>query len=271
MNNPFFATQRLRLLYSGIWVILTIIQILFLQYFALVLPGKIFLADVLVGNILQAISLLVLWYPVKYYRNVVHIPLFIVFHILLLSLSYALWLGMGFFIVHGFASNPAVYVAYFFKILPVKICFGFFIYLLFVLIYYLFLTVSRIKMQEATLEKSAILVHQPDIEKLTRISVKKNQEIRFVAVEQILYIEANGDYVLIHTADNKYLKDKTMKYWETHLPGHLFVRIHRSFIINIETIAKIELYEKDSYNIQMKNGHSLKASNAGYKLLRQKM
>lgn len=109
------------------------------------------------------------------------------------------------------------------------------------------------------------------IQKLTRISVKKQQEIRFLPVEQIYCIEANGDYVLIHTSETKYLKDKTMKYWEMNLPDDLFVRIHRSFIVNIEAIAKIELYEKESYKVLLKSGASIKASAAGYKLLRQQM
>jgi DNA-binding LytR/AlgR family response regulator len=62
-----------------------------------------------------------------------------------------------------------------------------------------------------------------------------------------------------------------MKYWETHLPDDLFVRIHRSFIVNVEYISRIDLYEKEIYKVQLKNGNSLKASSAGYKLLKQKM
>jgi DNA-binding LytR/AlgR family response regulator len=108
-------------------------------------------------------------------------------------------------------------------------------------------------------------------EKLTRISVKKRQEIYSIPVRRILYIEANGDYVLIHTPESKYLKDRTMKYWETHLPEDLFVRIHRSFIVNIEYISKIELFEKETYKVQLTTGTGLKASAAGYKLLKQRM
>jgi hypothetical protein len=79
-----------------------------------------------------------------------------------------------------------------------------------------------------------------------------------------------------------YYIDFTAKAWKAQpedageienatLPGDLFVRIHRSFIVNIEAIAKIELYEKESYKVQLKSGASIKASAAGYKLLRQKM
>jgi DNA-binding LytR/AlgR family response regulator len=109
------------------------------------------------------------------------------------------------------------------------------------------------------------------IEKITRISVKKNQSIFSIPVEQIHYIEANGDYVLIHTQDGKFLKDRTMKYLETHLPDNLFVRIHRSFIVNIIYIDKIELYEKETYKVWLKSGNTLKMSSSCYKLLRQKM
>jgi DNA-binding LytR/AlgR family response regulator len=62
-----------------------------------------------------------------------------------------------------------------------------------------------------------------------------------------------------------------MKYWEAMLPNDLFIRIHRSFILNIEHIAKIELYEKETYKVLLKNGTGIKASPAGYKLLKQKM
>jgi DNA-binding LytR/AlgR family response regulator len=133
------------------------------------------------------------------------------------------------------------------------------------------LSFSELKAQKAQIENAkADSTRSPD-EKLSRISVKKKQEIHLIPVDRIFYIEANGDYVLIHTAENRYLKDQTMKYLETHLPCDVFVRIHRSFIINIEQIAKIELYEKEIYKVQLKNGSSLKVSNAGYKLLKQKM
>jgi DNA-binding LytR/AlgR family response regulator len=101
--------------------------------------------------------------------------------------------------------------------------------------------------------------------------VKKNKEIRFISICDIHYIEANGDYVLIYTGTGRFIKDKTMKYWETHLPGAQFVRIHRSFIINIEYLAKLELYEKELYQVQLKSGTTLKVSSAGYKLLKRRL
>ncbi len=106
-------------------------------------------------------------------------------------------------------------------------------------------------------------------EKLSRIAVKNRQQIHVVPVADLLYIEADGDYVMLHSTSGKFLKERTMKYFEQHLPAQQFVRIHRSYIVNVDCVAKIELYDKESYMVHLKNGESLKASSSGYKLLKQ--
>jgi len=103
---------------------------------------------------------------------------------------------------------------------------------------------------------------------LETISVKTGQKIHLVQVSAILFIQAEGDYVLIHTPEGKFLKEQTMKYFEENLPAEHFVRIHRSCIVHAECISKIELYEKQNYRITLKSGQQLKASATGYKLLK---
>jgi len=103
---------------------------------------------------------------------------------------------------------------------------------------------------------------------LTRIAVKDRQHIHVIPVDNIDYIEADGDYVKLHTAKSAYLKEKTMKYFEENLPSQQFIRIHRSYIVNVNEVAKIELYEKESYRVHLKNGELLKASSNGYKTLK---
>ena len=71
------------------------------------------------------------------------------------------------------------------------------------------------------------------------------------------------------TGTEKYLKEKTMKYMESHLDSSQFVRIHRSYIVNVNQIARLELYEKETYHVLLKNGTSLRASIAGYKELKR--
>jgi two-component system, LytTR family, response regulator len=115
----------------------------------------------------------------------------------------------------------------------------------------------------------SVLEEKPDV--LTRIAVKNRHKIDVIPVSEILYFEAADDYVMIHTADKNVLKEKTMKYMETHLDPEQFIRIHRSYIVNVNFIARLELYEKESYAVILKNGENLKASISGYKVLKQSL
>jgi len=103
---------------------------------------------------------------------------------------------------------------------------------------------------------------------LTRIAVKDRQQIHVIPVNDIDFIEADGDYVKLHTTKSAYLKEKTMKYFEENLPSGQFIRIHRSYIVNVNEVAKIELYEKETYRVRLKSGEILKASSNGYKALK---
>ncbi|MDR1865436.1 MAG: LytTR family transcriptional regulator DNA-binding domain-containing protein [Bacteroidales bacterium] len=103
---------------------------------------------------------------------------------------------------------------------------------------------------------------------LTRIAVKDRQQIHVISIHDIDFIEADGDYVKLHTAKNTFLKEKTMKYFEQNLPAQQFIRIHRSYIVNVNEVSKIELYEKESYRVYLKSGRLLKASTGGYKALK---
>ena len=104
---------------------------------------------------------------------------------------------------------------------------------------------------------------------LDRIAIKQGSKIHIVSTEHVYYIESNGDYVLIHTNEGRFIKEKTMKYYETNLDKRSFVRIHRSFIVNVNYIQRIENFEKDSHVVILKNDARLKVSAEGYKLLRK--
>jgi two-component system LytT family response regulator len=74
---------------------------------------------------------------------------------------------------------------------------------------------------------------------------------------------------MIHTTEARHLKEKTMKYFETHLDPGQFIRIHRSTIANAKFIERLEYYDKETYVVLMKNGAKLRASTSGYKVLKQ--
>jgi len=104
---------------------------------------------------------------------------------------------------------------------------------------------------------------------LQRIAVKSRHKVSVVPVEEIIYLEAEGDYVMLHTKDARHLKEKTMKYFESHLDPSQYIRIHRSYIVNAKFIDRIEYYDKENYAVLMKNGAKLRASITGYKILKQ--
>ena len=104
---------------------------------------------------------------------------------------------------------------------------------------------------------------------LERIAVRTGSQVKVLQVFDVIYFEAYGDYVKIYNREGAFLKEKTMKYFETHLEKNKFVRIHRSYIINVAEINKIEYYDKESYMVVLKDNTKLKASTAGYKLLRE--
>lgn len=104
---------------------------------------------------------------------------------------------------------------------------------------------------------------------LNRIVTRKGNAINIIPVSQIKYIESEDDYVMIHYAAGKALKQQTMKFYEDNLPKSDFVRIHRSYIVRVEEIRKIEPYGKDNHIAILHSGEKLMVSRAGYKQLRE--
>lgn len=111
--------------------------------------------------------------------------------------------------------------------------------------------------------------HESTQEIIDRIIVRKSGKIIVIATSQISHIEAQDDYVMIYLDGNRFLQEKTMKYYETHLNEKVFLRLHRSYIANINFINSIEPYTKDSYIAIMKNGDKIKVSQQGYKRFRE--
>jgi two-component system LytT family response regulator len=108
---------------------------------------------------------------------------------------------------------------------------------------------------------------QPD--ERNRIVVKNGSDIRIVPMADVMYIEAYDDYVKIFTKDTYYLKKKTMNYYEQVLDSSQFFRTHRSFIINLQELTKIEPLEKNTYVVLLKNGKKIPLSRTGYSKLKE--
>lgn len=110
-------------------------------------------------------------------------------------------------------------------------------------------------------------VKQP--EERTRIVVREGGNIRIVPVTEVNYIEAYDDYVKIFTVKEMFLKKKTMGYYEQTLDPKQFVRVHRSYIIQLNQLTKIEPLERDAYQALLRSGAKIPLSKTGYTRLKE--
>jgi two-component system LytT family response regulator len=127
---------------------------------------------------------------------------------------------------------------------------------------------TRTQIQPAATSSSLINdeIRQP--EERNRIVVKEGSNIKIIPVHDILYIEAYDDYVKIFTSKEMFLKKKTMSFYEQHLNPSQFVRVHRSYIISLQQLTKIEPLEKETYIALLKTGARIPLSKTGYNKLK---
>jgi two-component system LytT family response regulator len=93
--------------------------------------------------------------------------------------------------------------------------------------------------------------------------VKDNGLIRIIPAEDIQFIEANDDYVKIVTKDGNYLKKSTLSHIEQSLDPKQFVRVHRSYLIPVTQLSRIEPYEKESHIALLQCGAKVLVSKSG--------
>ncbi|MBO7522317.1 MAG: response regulator [Bacteroidales bacterium] len=105
---------------------------------------------------------------------------------------------------------------------------------------------------------------------VNRIVVKKGNAIKVIPLSDIKYLEAEGDYVMVHYSDGKALKQQTMKYFEENLPAS-FLRIHRAYIVNMDLVIGIEPYGKDVHVAILSTGEKLQVSKNGYKNIKERL
>ena len=117
----------------------------------------------------------------------------------------------------------------------------------------------------------AVSADESTEEKPETISVKHNNRVHIIPLDELFYIQADGDYVTLCTAQGNFLKEQTMKYFQQTLPPARFVRIHRSYIVSLAEIASVDCRGKESYYVILKNGTALRTSTTGYQELRQKL
>ena len=123
---------------------------------------------------------------------------------------------------------------------------------------------ARIAAAEAQPVDELVSDARPRRVPLERVLIRDGSQVHVIPVERIDYVEAQDDYVCFKADGRDYLKDQTMAAVETLLDPTRFVRIHRSYLLNVERIARVELYAKDSRIAILRDGRRLPVSRAGY-------
>ncbi len=101
-------------------------------------------------------------------------------------------------------------------------------------------------------------------ETISRILIKNGNDVVIVKTDDIIYIKAEDDYIRIFTKDQNYLKNGRLSQLEEKLPSDIFIKVHRSYIINISYLKKIEPYLKDSRIAILEGKIKIPISKSGY-------
>ena len=267
--HPIFRDFRVRISYLALWFSVSIIQAILNSLFGYRIGLGMACVDALIFNALFAIGILPLWYPIRFHaskssRSFTILSSTLLPYMLLAGILITGWLSAGNHLMQWLIPHPD-YRTFLHFSTGWRILQGIFLYVIALLCYTRYAHIMELTENITTLKRTI----ERQKGEMTRITIRDRQKIHIIDIQEIDYIEAFGDYIQLHTAKGTFLKEHTMKFLEEQLPSAQFVRIHRSYIVNIQQVAKIELYEKEHYHVHLKNGKALKTSDTGYKLLKE--
>ncbi|MFT5618678.1 MAG: two-component system LytT family response regulator [Arenicella sp.] len=105
----------------------------------------------------------------------------------------------------------------------------------------------------------------------SHVIVQKSNKMLNLPVAEIMYLEASGDYTVLHTKDDEYVSSKTLTSWLEQLDSSFFVRIHRSNIINFRYLKEVEKHFKGGLMATMQNGKQLSVSRTYAKNIKDRL
>ena len=274
MVYKFFKEHFQLIAYLSIWILFAYLQTVSLRYIS-TLEFTLLLTDNLIYSSLYAIIGILILNVVKFgnfellsthQRRINYAAIIVLATILTVALGY---LFEYYVLGEKIAEQLFAFIA-------LRALISIILYILLVVSFVLF--ISTVKNDEVEVEliensqKEIVEIDEKQEKKvIDQVAIKKGTKIHIILIPDIIYIQADGDYVQIYTTTGRFMKEQTLKYFEEHLPENLFVRVHRSSIVNVQTILRIELYNKQNQQLALKNGHQIKISQSGYKLLRTKL
>lgn len=184
-----------------------------------------------------------------------------------------LWIAGSFMVCDIMAKIVGIPYISFASTLPFRLLSGIPAWIAVILWYHLLVVKDSMIQEEEFIAPPQEVVAEPEQQEeiIDRITIKDGSRINIIKVDELLYIQACGDYTTLVTPSGEYIKEQTMKYLEAHLPADNFVRIHRSTIVNVTQISRVELFGKETYQVSLKNGVKLRVSLTGYRLLKDRL
>lgn len=275
-GHPILANKLFVYYYVLFWLIMSVI-LACVEAPLVHLPKDVLITNAFLASALYGLFVFLLYYIIKYALFSVHyMPQRIINYLVILLLFVVCTVGLNLFFLYQYL--PTDEFSMIKASIPARILLSLLFFSLSV-VSYLFYEKKDLEqnlMDEVgndlsdkdaeTVNKNSEPTQQSEI--LERITVKLGQKIQVIPIEEIIYFQAERDYVMIFSINGKSLKEQTMKSLEEQLPAKKFVRVHRSNIVNIDYISRIELYEKQTYALVLSNGHQIKMSENGYKLLK---
>lgn len=147
---------------------------------------------------------------------------------------------------------------------------------------YLLKPFSQTRMAEALARARHRLATQPEAGteglrealrqvRVDRILVRDGHKVHIVAVERLDYVQAQDDYVMLHAGGRALLKEQPLASLEVQLDPARFVRIHRSYLINLACLERVELEAKDRRVVVLRSGVRLPVSRSGHQRLSERL
>ena len=132
-------------------------------------------------------------------------------------------------------------------------------------------TLQRFRQHSAAFRADRQLLSelQRDDQPLQRILVREGSRVHIIPVEKISHIEAQGDYVQIHTVESSHIKHEKLSALDDRLDKRRFVRVHRSYLLNVSYLRKIEAVSKDSRRALLSGEQTIPISRSGYQRLKE--
>lgn len=106
---------------------------------------------------------------------------------------------------------------------------------------------------------------------LERLVIRDGGKVTLIAMSKLDYVQAQDDYVELHSEGRGILKQQTLASLESQLDPARFLRIHRSFILNMDRLVRLEQLPSESWVAVLQDGKKLPVSKTGYQRLKEKL